>query len=324
MARKDQNLESGGSRSYTSRRSGDAPEGNRRAPQRKRISRPGAADELEAGLYVVATPIGNASDITLRALAVLEGAAIIACEDTRVTRRLLSLHRIATPLTTYHDHNAERVRPALMKRLKNGDTVALVSDAGTPLVSDPGYKLVRACIEARVPVTTLPGPSAPLAALVVSGLPTDRFLSVGFLPTRSPARRTALAALRDVSASLIVMESTRRLAATLADMHVVLGARPAAVARELTKAFEEVRRGTLDTLARHYHDSGPPKGEVVVVVGPAEDAERMADADVDVLLEAELGHASVRDAVARVASATGRRRAEVYARALEIDRTRRR
>jgi 16S rRNA (cytidine1402-2'-O)-methyltransferase len=282
------------------------------------------ADELAAGLYVVATPIGNASDITLRALGVLEAAAVIACEDTRVTRKLLSRHGFATPLTTYHDHNAERVRPTLMRRLKNGETVALVSDAGTPLVSDPGYKLVRECIEALVPVTALPGPSAPLAALVVSGLPTDRFLFTGFLPPRTPARRKALAELRDVSASLIVMESARRLAVTLADMHAVLGPRPAAVARELTKAFEEVRRGPLDTLARHYRDSGPPKGEVVVVVGPPEDVERMADVDVDALLEAALERASVRDAVAEVASATGRRRAEVYARALEIERTRRR
>ena len=324
MARKGQKSESGGSRSHTSRGSGGAPEGTDRARPRKRTFRPGAADGLEAGLYVVATPIGNASDITLRALAILESAAVIACEDTRVTRKLLARHGVATPLTIYHDHNAERVRPALMKRLKNGDTVALVSDAGTPLVSDPGYKLVRACIEAGVPVTALPGPSAPLAALVVSGLPTDRFLFVGFLPSRTPARRKVLAELKDVSASLIVMESVRRLAVTLTDMHAVLGARPAAVARELTKAFEEVRRGTLETLARHYHDRGPPKGEVVVVVGPPEDAERVADADVDALLEAALGRTSVRDAVAEVASATGRRRAEVYTRALAIERTRRR
>jgi 16S rRNA (cytidine1402-2'-O)-methyltransferase len=324
VARKDQISGSGGSRSHTSRRSGDAPENNGRARRRKRTFGPGATEELETGLYVVATPIGNSSDVTLRALAVLEAAAVIACEDTRVTGKLLSRHGIATPLTTYHDHNAERVRPMLMKRLKNGETVALVSDAGTPLVSDPGYKLVRACIEARVPVTALPGPSAPLAALVVSGLPTDRFLFAGFLPTRTMARRKALAELKDVSASLIIMESARRLAVSLTDMHAALGPRPAAVARELTKAFEEVRRGTLDALARHYHDSGPPKGEVVVVIGPPDDGERVSDAHVDALLEAALERASVRDAVAEVALATGRRRAEVYARALDIERSGRR
>ncbi len=168
-----------------------------------------------------------------------------------MTSRLLAIHGIATPLVPYHDHNAERARPALIRRLKNGETVALVSDAGTPLVSDPGYRLVRACIAEDVPVTVLPGPSAVLAALVLSGLPTDRFLFAGFLPPRKAARRRALAELAGVRASLVFMESARRLAAALADMAETLGRREAAVGRELTKMFEEVRRGPLPDLARH-------------------------------------------------------------------------
>ena len=269
---------------------------------------------------MVATPIGNLADISLRALDVLAKVDLIACEDTRTTRKLLAAHGIAARLTAYHDHNAARVRPKLMARLQCGEAVALVSDAGTPLISDPGYKLVAAAAEANVTVTAVPGASAALAALTVSGLPSDRFLFAGFLPSKSGARRRVLAELAPIPASLVIYESARRLPAALADMAEVWGPRPAAVARELTKLHEEVRRGTLPALAEHYETAGPPKGEVVVVVGPpGPDAETAPDAEaLDAQLRAAFRHASLRDAVAAVAEATGRPRRQIYARALEL------
>ena len=277
-----------------------------------------------AGLYLVATPIGNAADIGLRALEVLASADVVVCEDTRVTRKLLAIHGIKARLTSYHDHNAARVRPRLIERLKDGETVALVADAGTPLVSDPGYKLVRAAIDAGLPVTAVPGPSSVLAALVLSGLPTDRFLFAGFLPARPSARREALAEVAATPASLVFMESARRLAAALADMADVLGARPAAVGRELTKMFEEVRRGDLAELAAHYRDVGAPKGEVMVVVAPpvpqAVTPSQEQD-DLDARLTRALDEGTVRDAAARVATDTGLPRRRVYARAIELRRT---
>jgi 16S rRNA (cytidine1402-2'-O)-methyltransferase len=289
------------------------------------LSKPTARDSLPrgaaaAGLYLVATPIGNLADITLRALHLLSKADVIACEDTRVTRKLLAAHGLRTPMTTYHEHNAERVRPRLIEHMKCGKAVALVSDAGTPLISDPGYKLVRAAAAAGIPVTALPGASAALAALVVSGLPSDRFLYAGFLPAKAAARRQALRELATVPATLIVYESARRLPAALADMAAVLGPRPAAVARELTKLHEEVRRETLETLAAHYAAAGPPRGEVVVVIGPPAEAAAMDTGDLDAHLRAALATESLRDAVAAVAALTGLPRQQVYARALELRR----
>ena len=283
-------------------------------------SKPKQSAALAPGLYLVATPIGNLADISLRALEVLAKADLVACEDTRTTRKLLSAHGIGASLTSYHEHNATRVRPRLMERLKSGQVVALVSDAGTPLVSDPGYKLVEAAIASGIAVTAIPGASAGLAALTVSGLPTDRFFFAGFLPARAAARRRALAELAAVEASLVIYESARRLPAALADMAEVLGPRQGAVARELTKLHEEVRRGTLCELAEHYGGAGPPKGEVVVVVGPPERGGRATlDAqDLDAKLGAALGRASLRDAVAAVTAATGLPRKRVYARALEL------
>jgi 16S rRNA (cytidine1402-2'-O)-methyltransferase len=274
---------------------------------------------LAPGLYIVATPIGNLKDITLRALDVLAKADRIACEDTRTTRKLLGAYGITAALTSYHEHNAARVRPRLIKQLKCGKAVALVSDAGTPLVSDPGYKLVEAVIGAGLPVTAIPGASAGLAALSVSGLPSDRFLFIGFLPAKAAGRRRALAELAALQASLVIYESARRLPAALGDMAEVLGPRRAAVARELTKLHEEVRRGALTGLADHYLAAGPPKGEVVVVVGPPEDRPRTVTAsDLDTSLRAALERASLRDAVLQVAAATGLPRKQVYARALEL------
>ena len=280
----------------------------------------GRSSKPTAGLYIVATPIGNAADITLRALDTLKRAHAIACEDTRVTSKLMGIHGVTTPLVSYHEHNAERMRPVLINRMQAGETVALVSDAGTPLVSDPGYKLVRACVEAGVPVTALPGPSAVLTGLVLSGLPSDRFLFAGFLPNKSAARRTALGELAAVPATLIFYESAQRLADSLSDMAAVLGPREAAMARELTKLYEEVRRGPLPDLAAHYEQAGPPKGEVVIIVAPP-GAEAEAQAvDVDTALRDALGRLSVRDAAAEVALMTGRPKREVYARALELSR----
>lgn len=278
-----------------------------------------AASPLAPGLYVVATPIGNADDITLRALAVLRAVEEVACEDSRVTAKLLARHGISAKLTPYHEHNAARARPRLLAKLSGGGRIALVSDAGTPLVSDPGYKLVRACIEAGIPVTPVPGASAPLTALLVSGLPSDRFLFAGFLPNKSAARRRVVGELAAVPATLLFFESAQRLADSLADMAGVLGDRPAAVARELTKLFEECRRGSLADLAAHYRESGPPKGEIVIVCGGATDADAEAAAEtLDSLLATALERMSLKDAVAAVTTASGLPRKQVYGRALQL------
>ncbi|WP_029351686.1 16S rRNA (cytidine(1402)-2'-O)-methyltransferase [Bosea sp. 117] len=277
------------------------------------------AARLEGGLYVVATPIGNLGDVTLRALETLAGAALVACEDTRVTRRLLERYGIRTPLVAYHDHNAETMRPRLVEKLGQGAAVALVSDAGTPLVSDPGYKLVEAAIAAGHRVVPLPGASASLAALVAAGLPTDRFFFEGFLPPKPGARRNRIAELKAMPATLVLYETGPRLPESLADLADGLGPRPAAVCRELTKTFEEVRRAPLDALAAHYAAAGAPKGEIVLIVGPP-DEEVASDADVDGALRRALATLSVKDAAAAVATATGRPKREVYARALALER----
>ncbi len=273
------------------------------------------------GLILVATPIGNVEDMTMRALRTLKEADAVACEDTRHTGALLARFGIKRKLLSYHEHNAQRMRPEILDRLRRGQSVALVSDAGTPLVSDPGFKLVREAIEAGMPVTAVPGPSAVLAGLLVSGLAPDRFLFAGFLPAKTAARRQALGEVALVPATLVFFESPNRIAESLADMADVLGDRPAAVGRELTKLYEEVRRATLLELARGYAGLPAPKGEIVVIVGaPAEQAPAQAEA-IDEALKRALETMSLRDAAAAVAAATGRKRREVYARALEIGRT---
>ncbi len=277
-----------------------------------------AAKAPAPGLYLVATPIGNLGDLTLRARGLLAHCHLIACEDSRVARKLLAAHGIATPTVSYHEHNAARQRPRLLARIAEGAAVALISDAGTPLVSDPGHKLVRAALDAGLPVTALPGPSAPLTALLLSGLPSDRFLFAGFLPAKPAARRSTLAELAAVPATLLFFETAPRLAASLADMADVLGDRPAAVARELTKLHEEVRRERLGALAAHYAGAGPPRGEIVVVVGPPPPARTWDDAALDAALRRALASRSLRDAVAEVAAASGRPRRDVYARALAL------
>jgi 16S rRNA (cytidine1402-2'-O)-methyltransferase len=275
------------------------------------------APKAAAGLYLVATPIGNLGDVTLRALELLAGADVIACEDTRVTRKLTERFGIATPLTPYHEHNAAEARPKLLARLAGGQAVALVSDAGTPLISDPGFKLVRAACEAGHHVTVLPGASAVLAALSVAGLPTDRFFFEGFLPPRKVARQKRIAVLANVPATLVLFESGTRVADTLADLAAALEPRTAAICRELTKLHEEVKRGGLAALAREYSGEAETRGEFVIVVEPpGEDADK-AD-NLDEMLRQALRRVSVKDAVGEVALATGRSRREIYQRALDL------
>jgi 16S rRNA (cytidine1402-2'-O)-methyltransferase len=279
------------------------------------------APALAPGLHVVATPIGNLRDVTLRALETLAAADLIACEDTRVTRKLIDHYGITTPLTPYHEHNAAQARPKILARLASGGAVALVSDAGTPLISDPGFKLARAASAAGHAVTALPGASAVLAALTVSGLPTDRFVFEGFLPPREGQRRKRIDEIKLIPATLVLFETGPRVAAALADLAAALGPREAAVCRELTKLYEEVRRGDLASLARDYAASEEPRGEIVIVIAPplapASDA-----ADLDALLRQALGRLSVKEAVGEIAAVTGRPRREVYQRALELSQDR--
>ena len=291
-------------------------------PRSRRYTLRGTAIEATKaapGLHLVATPIGNLGDITLRALEVLAGVDVIACEDSRVTRKLVERYGIATPLTPYHEHNAAEARPKLLARLADGQAVALVSDAGTPLISDPGYKLVRAVCEAGHAVTALPGASSVLAALSVAALPTDRFFFEGFLPSKQAARQKRLAALLNIPATLVLFESGPRLPAALADLAAAFGTRAAAICRELTKLHEEVRRGDLETLAGDYAAEAETRGEFVIVVAPPADDEKTTD-DVDLLLRQALTRVSVKEAVGEVALVTGRPRREVYQRALVLSR----
>jgi 16S rRNA (cytidine1402-2'-O)-methyltransferase len=273
---------------------------------------------LESGLYVTATPIGNLGDVTLRALAVLGAVDAILCEDTRVTQKLLRAHAIATPLMAYHDHNAERVRPKILARLKAGARLALVSDAGTPLISDPGFKLVRDAKAEGIKVIPVPGPSAVLAALSAAGLPTDRFSFFGFLPASGAARRNLLESLKDRGETLVFFESANRAPAALRDLADVFGeARKATFARELTKTFEEIVTRPLGELAAEVSARGTLKGEVVVLVEGA-DACGRETGDADAALAEALKTLSVRDAAAVVAALTGRPKKELYQRALVL------
>jgi 16S rRNA (cytidine1402-2'-O)-methyltransferase len=276
------------------------------------------APALAPGLHIAATPIGNLGDITLRALEALAAADVIACEDTRVTRKLLGRYGIETPLTPYHEHNAAGARPKILRRLEAGEAVVLVSDAGTPLVSDPGFKLVTAAREAGHAVTALPGASATLAALTVAGLPTDRFFFEGFLPPKEAARRARIAELARIPATLVLFESGPRLGAALADLADGLGAREAAVCRELTKLHEEVRPATLAELARHYASEAETRGEIVLVIAPPPEQTKPEAGEVDDLLRQAFVRVSVKDAVSEVAAATGVPRREVYRRALAL------
>ena len=289
-------------------------EANPAGPARKAPG--GPAGRLPPGLYLVATPIGNARDITLRALDILAAADLVACEDTRVTRRLLQIHGLKARLAAYHDHNAERMRPKLIAAIRAGKAVALASDAGMPLVSDPGFGLARAVRAEGLAVTSAPGANAALTALQLSGLAPDRFGFLGFLPPKQPARRRALAPWAETPATLLAYEAGARLAACLADMAAVLGAREAAIARELTKRHEEVVRGRLDELAARYAQAGPPKGEIVIVAGPP--AEAAPAAVPDALLAERIAALGLARAAGELAAGSGRPRRDLYRRGLEL------
>ena len=271
---------------------------------------------LEPGLYIVATPIGNLSDLSPRAADILARADLLAVEDSRVTAKLLAHIGVKRPMTPYHDHNADKVRPELIARMA-AEAVALVSDAGTPLISDPGYKLVRDARAAGRTVHTVPGPCAAIAALTLAGLPTDRFLFAGFLPAKPGARAAAIAELAPIRATLLFYESGPRLGASLAALRDGLGAREAAVAREISKKFEETVTGTLDELSARYAEA-PPRGEIVIVVGPPGEAQAPAEADVDAALREAMTRLSVSRAAAEVSQSLGLPRREVYERALAL------
>jgi 16S rRNA (cytidine1402-2'-O)-methyltransferase len=275
---------------------------------------------LVPGLHIVATPIGNMRDITLRALDVLREADLIACEDTRVFAKLASTYGIAAPTVSYSDATQDVAEPRIVRALAAGKRVALVSDAGMPLISDPGYRLVRAALAGDHVVTAAPGASAVPMALALSGLPTDRFFFGGFLPAKESERRRAIASAAAVPATLVFFEAPHRLAASLVDLAKLFGPRPAAIARELTKLFEEVRRGPLTELAQHYALHPDVKGEIVLVIGPPGETEAPAAERLDEALRAAMAGASVKDAAAEVAARYGLRRRDVYARALELKR----
>lgn len=279
------------------------------------------AEPLAPGLHIVATPIGNLRDISFRALATLAAADAILAEDTRTSKTLLAHYGISTPLLPYHEHNAAQMRPKVLAKLREGGKLALISDAGTPLVSDPGYKLVAELVAEGLPVTGIPGPSAVLAALVLAGLPTDRFFFEGFLPPRGGARRTRIGEIAAIPATLVMFETGPRIAEALADLAGLLGQRDAAVCRELTKLHEEVRRGDLASLAAHYAGEAEIRGEfVLVVAAPARSAEASPE-EIDAALRGALVAMSLKDAVAAVTAATGSPRRTVYGRALALTRT---
>lgn len=292
------------------------------AVSRSRLVSVEGSGTLPPGLYLIATPIGNLGDMTARAKEALGALDLLLCEDTRVTRKLLSAYGMTVRLESYHAHNATRMDARILDRIAHGQAVGLVSDAGTPLVSDPGESLVQAVIATGHPVTALPGASAVITALAVSGLPTGRFLFAGFLPPKAAGRRQELATLAGVSATLVFYESPNRLAESLQDMQAVLGPRRAVVARELTKKHEEVRRAPLADLAAYYAGADTPRGEIVVLVGPPDQTAGTVarEAEVDDALRLALQTTTLRDAAAVVSARTGWPKREVYARAIRLTR----
>jgi 16S rRNA (cytidine1402-2'-O)-methyltransferase len=293
---------------------GDSPQAQGAPPHRLFRIDP----KLAPGLYVVSTPIGNLRDVTLRALDILASADLVCAEDTRVSAKLLSAFGLSVRLRPYHDHNGAQARPGLLNDLEAGARIALISDAGTPLISDPGYKLVREAAERGINIVAIPGASAPLAALASSGLPTDRFMFAGFPPPKSSARRRFLAEMKDVRATLIFFEGPSRLVESLADMAHVLGARDAAVARELTKKFEETRRGKLADLAAHYEREGPPRGEIVILLGPPAEEQGADAATLDAAILAAGDDRPLKEIAAEIAERLGLKRRDVYERALKL------
>ena len=308
-------------RSTTNSKKPKAADPNPRARARPSPGAAGRAAKtspLEPGLYVVATPIGNLRDITLRALDVLAGADLVLAEDTRVSGKLLAAHGIKARLMPYHEHNAEAARPRVLKALGAGQAVALISDAGTPLISDPGYKLVQTVQEAAHRVYPIPGASALLAGLVIAGLPTDRFLFAGFPPAKQNARRAMFQELAPARATLVFYETGPRLAESIADMLAVFGDRTAALARELTKLYEDVRRAPLSQLTEAIAIGGPPKGELVILLAPPAAAEAPGEAEIDAAIREALSQMSVSAAADEVSEALGVARRTIYQRALAL------
>jgi 16S rRNA (cytidine1402-2'-O)-methyltransferase len=284
----------------------------------KDIARPHPIS-IKSGLYLVPTPIGNLRDLTFRALDVLAGVDLIVCEDTRVTGKLLKAFGLKKPMRSYNDHSTDKDRAHILKIIEEGEAVALVSDAGTPLISDPGYKLVRDVIAAGHMMTALPGANALLPALQLSGLPSDHFIFMGFLPARSGPRKAALEAWKDQSGTLICYETAPRLEESLKDIKTVLGDRPAAIARELTKLYEEVRRGRVSTLYDQVKKDGPPKGEIVLIIGEDKHHEEPNSLEtIEGQLKDALKTLSVRDAAEMVAVATGKPKKAIYTLALKL------
>lgn len=274
--------------------------------------------QVQPGLYIVPTPIGNLGDITLRAMVVLKTAKFIVCEDSRITGKLKKEFHLSAQLIPYHDHNAERSLGEIIERLKNKEVVALVSDAGTPLISDPGYRLVNAAIDEKLCVISLPGPSALLTALTASGLPTNQFLFVGFLPTKRAARQSMLKSIAHIKASLIVFENPKRLSKSLPDLAQILGKRKAVIARELTKIHEEISRSTLCVLAKEAKSKPPPKGEVTILIGPPIEEPQLSTQKINTLLKLELLEKGVAAASTAVSALTGIPRRELYKRAVTL------
>jgi 16S rRNA (cytidine1402-2'-O)-methyltransferase len=268
-------------------------------------------------LYLVATPIGNLKDITFRAIEVLKDVDLIACEDTRVSSKLLNHYGISKPLLSYHDHNADYMRPRLLALLEEGKKVAYITDGGMPLISDPGFKLVGACQRERYPYTVIPGPSAPLMALCLSGLSPEKFFFCGFLPPKEKARKASLEDVEHIQATLLFFESAKRLLAFLQDAQDVLGDREATVCREMTKRYEEVQKGSLSALRAHY-EAHLPRGEIVVVIAGASSSFSFQEEDLEASLIKALEAYSVKEAVALVSKAFGISKREVYQRALEL------
>lgn len=274
--------------------------------------------KLDAGLYLVSTPIGNLRDITVRALDILAAANIIACEDTRVTRKLLSYFGLKKSLISYNDHSGKAQRSRILESVSHGEVVAVVSDAGTPLISDPGYKLVRDAMDLGLYVTALPGANAPLSALQLSGLPSDCFSFIGFLPAKEKARETMLREWLGVSGSLIAFETGPRLLSSLQTVEKIYGDCRVAVVREITKLYEESRRGCVSELIEHYKSAGKPKGEIVIVIDAG--VQTFSDQDIDLLLVEALREMGTKDAAASVAEQTGLSKKDLYERALIVSR----
>ena len=287
-------------------------------PNEPKVSQQPFQSSIKPGLYIIASPIGNLGDITLRAIETLKSSSLIACEDTRITRRLLSHYNINIPTTAYHEHNANIALPRLIKRLKKNEIVSLISDAGTPLISDPGYRLVQAAIAEDIPITTTPGPVAAIAALTLSGLPTDSFFFAGFLPPKQTAKKNRICQLATIPATLIFYESPRRLSQTLKEMANIYGNRPAAVVREISKKFEEVRRGTIEKLLNELNTVGQLRGEIVLIIGPPAPEKIIDNATIDSELIKALSEMSLRDSVEKIALSYDRPKREVYKRALAI------